>query len=441
MGEAAADFDDVDWLGRLEMEGGKIKVTVSNLRILLDNDPATKGLFIYDQHAQREALTRFPDWSRKSPSLSMTDSDEHQIMEIIERKYRMSGIDKKLNIALSNTFSNNCFHPIKDYLNSCVWDGKKRLDTLFIDYFGTEDSEYIRAVTRKTLIAAVARVFIPGIKFDNVLVLVGPQGIGKSTILAILGGEWFSDSFGDLSKEKAAEESLQGVWTMELGELAGLRKNDANRQKHFLSKQIDRYRVSYGKRTEPFPRQCIFIGTTNDSDFLSDPTGNRRFWPIAVLGRGLKSVWEDLPLERDQIWTEARAAFEAGETLYLSAELEKQANAYQTAHTVIDEWETIIREYLDRPLPENWRTMTITDRRQYLDGAFTFPTTQATTQRNRVSTPEIWAEALRGEKKDLHTHVARRIKNIMRNIPGWEEPEGKMKIDGVSVRGFVRMAT
>lgn len=439
--EGLEQSSNIDWVGGLEMVKGRIKVTVSNLRLILDNDSSTKGLFAFDQHAQRETLLQLPGWKRKSLTLSMTDSDEHQILEIIEQKYRISGIEKKVAIALSNVFSNNGYHPIKDYLKSFIWDGKERLSTLFIDYFGAEDSEYTREVTRKTFIAAIARVYTPGIKFDNVMVLVGPQGIGKSTILAILGGEWFSDSFGDLNKEKSAEESLQGVWIMELGELAGLRKNDTNRIKHFISKQIDRYRVSYGKRTEAFPRQCIFIGTTNDLDFLSDPTGNRRFWPVLLPGRGLKNVWRDLPVERDQIWAEAVAAFESGESLHLSSDLEAQATFYQSRYTVVDEWEVIIKEYLEIKLPENWRAISISDRRICLDGGLVSPAVRGTVIRDRVSTPEIWSEALRGEKKDLHTHVARRIKNIMRNMPGWEESDGKLKIDGVSVRGFVRMAT
>ena len=159
------------------------------------------------------------------------------------------------------------------------WDGVKRLDTLFIDYLGAADSEYTRAVTRKTLTAAVARVMCPGIKFDYTLVLTGKQGTGKSTTLKILGGDWHNDSM-TVFKGKEVAELIQGYWIIELGELAGMNKAEVNDVKQLATRREDVYREAYGRHAKPYPRQCIFIGTTNDHNYLRDHTGGRRGWPL-----------------------------------------------------------------------------------------------------------------------------------------------------------------
>ena len=197
-------------------------------------------------------------------------------------------------MAVTKVADDRAYHPLRAYLAGLPeWDGSPRVDTLLIDYLGATDNAYIRAVTRKTLCAAAARVYSPGCKFDTILVLNGPQGIGKSTLIAKLGGEWFSDSL-QLSDthDKTAAEKLQGYWILEIGELAGLRKAEVETLRSFLSRQNDIYRASFGRRATPHPRQCVFIGTTNaESGYLRDTTGNRRFWPVKVSGNGHKKTW------------------------------------------------------------------------------------------------------------------------------------------------------
>ncbi|WP_223144664.1 virulence-associated E family protein [Corynebacterium poyangense] len=165
-----------------------------------------------------------------------------------------------------------------------------RVDTLLVDYLGAEDSAYTRAVTRKTLCAAVKRVWEPGSKFDSMLVLNGPQGIGKSTLIAKLAGQWFSDSLNlSDTKDKTAAEKLQSYWILEVGELAGLRKTEVETLRSFLSRQNVIYRAALGRRATPHPRQCMFFSTTNaESGYLRDTTGNRRFWPVITPGTGTK---------------------------------------------------------------------------------------------------------------------------------------------------------
>ncbi len=190
---------------------------------------------------------------------------------------------RNYQISVAKVGDDRSYHPIREYLTSLPeWDGRVRAETLLIDYLGAEDNAYTRAVTRKTLCGAVARVQQPGIKFDHILVLNGNQGIGKSTLIAKLGGDWYSDSLSltDMN-DKTAAEKLQGYWILEIGELAGMKKADIDKVKAFISRQDDKYRASFGRRVTPRPRQCIFFGTTNSQNgYLRDITGNRRFWTV-----------------------------------------------------------------------------------------------------------------------------------------------------------------
>jgi predicted P-loop ATPase len=297
-----------------------------------------------------------------------------------------------------------------------VWDGTERVDKLLIDYMGADDTPFNRAASRKTLCAAVARIMQPGIKFDYMLVLIGSQGIGKSSLFSKLAGKWFSDSLTTV-QNKEAYEQLQGVWVIEMGELAATRKADVESLKHFLSKQTDSFRVAYGKHVSEFPRQCIFVGTTNDREFLKDRTGNRRFWPVSVTGQGTRNLWDDLDKQEiDQIWAEAMHKWHEGEALYLDRQLEEEARRIQEAHTEESPLYGMIQEFLERKLPENWSDMGLYERRQYLNDELS---PEGNIERERVCSLEIWCELLGGDPKRFPAPDRREINDILRRTPGW----------------------
>ncbi len=236
------------------------------------------------------------------------------------------------------------FHPVRQYLDGLVWDGKVRLTSWLSRYMGAEQNAYTAAVGSRWLLSAVARVYEPGCKVDHVLVLEGSQGTGKSSALEVLAGmDWFSDTplvFGD----KDSYEALRGVLIYELAELSALRKSDVEAQKAYISKRFDRYRRPYGETNTTWPRQVIFAGTTNDAKYLADPTGNRRFWPVTCSDIDLDALKRD----RDQLWAEALVRHREKEQWHLdSPELVALASAAQQDRVIEDDWEILIARWVE----------------------------------------------------------------------------------------------
>lgn len=235
-------------------------------------------------------------------------------------------------------------HPVREYLSALVWDGTQRLPTWMSVYMGANQTDYVAAVGARWMISAVARVFVPGCKVDHALVLEGQQGIGKSSALEILAGmPWFSDTpivFGD----KDSYEALRGVWIYELAELSSLRRSDVEAQKAYISKRYDRYRRPYGEGPITWKRQVVFAGTTNDERYLIDPTGNRRFWPVACGKLDLDALARD----RDQLWAEAVVRYKEKEAWHLDTkELVFAAAVEQAERVHEDDWETLIARWLE----------------------------------------------------------------------------------------------
>ena len=307
---------------------------------------------------------------------------------------------------------------------------------MLIDYLGAKDTPYVRAVTRKTLVAAVARIYQPGIKFDSILVLNGPQGIGKSTLFARLGKEWYSDSLSisDM-KDKTAAEKLQGYWILELGELVGIKKMDVETVKSFISRTDDKYRRAYGVNVESHPRSCIIVGSTNsDGGFLRDITGNRRFWPVQVTGCGKYHPWELTDV--DQIWAEAIERYNSGEELFLTGSLEDEAVSQQREAMEVDEREGLVREYLERLLPETWEELSIYERQDYIRSPEDPTLPEGTIRREIVSNMEIWCECFGKHKEDLRPSDSYSIAAIMKRIDGWEK---RGRIADLSIYGRQRV--
>lgn len=413
--EAAAEPEDTDWTSKLKItEKGALAQTIENVVIILENDPKLTGCLAYNEMEHNIVTLSSTPWNKAKGPRQWVDADDAALRYYLERKYGISGKDRIFD-AVNVVAQRRSFHPVREYLDSCTWDGVPRVETLLVDYLGAEDNEYTRAVTRKTLAAAVARIFRPGCKFDYMLTLRGKQGLGKSAIIAKLGGQWFSDTFTTM-QGKDAYEQVQGVWLMEVGELAGMRKAEAETIKLYISKQRDRFRPAYGRRLQEFPRQCVFIGTTNESQFLRDTTGNRRFWVVDTPNEPTRDLWEDLTPETVRlIWAEAVEIYKTGEALYLPRELEEKAREVQEAYEEENPKAGLIIDYLDRLLPEGWDTLDIYSRRQWLE-----TDAVGTVKRHTVCTLEIWAEALNGNPDKLDRYAAKEIRDIMATLPDWK---------------------
>lgn len=406
---------------------GDILNTLHNLTLIMQNDENLKGI-VFNQLADGMEIEGDVPW--KHPARFWRDADDAQLICYVDEKYGTFSA-RNYDIAVTKVADDRSYHPIHEMFDSLPeWDKIPRVETLLIDYLGAEDNDYVRAVTRKALCAAYMRVYHPGIKFDYLIVLNGEQGIGKSTFIARLGGEWYSDSLNlsDMN-DKTAAEKLQGYWILEIGELAGMKKADIDKVKAFISRQDDKYRASFGRRVTPHPRQCIFFGTTNsENGYLRDITGNRRFWNVKVSGNGKFKPWELADEVVKQIWAETAVLAKLGDPLYLDAALESKAKEEQREAMEQDEREGLVREYLEMLLPQNWDSMDIYSRRDYFRDADDPTRPQGTVRRDTVSNIEIWCECFGKPKEDIKSFDSYAISAIMARIDGWERQNSPRRI-------------
>ena len=431
MDRAGADFEDADggdgWLSHLEYDKkGVIINNLRNIRLIMENDPELKAI-VFNQLADGMEIKGEVPW--KHPARFWRDADDAQLISYIDDKYG-SFSQRNYQIGVTKVSDDRSYHPIREYFESLPeWDGQTRIESIFIDYLGADNNVYVKAVTRKALCAAYKRVWHPGIKFDYCTVLNGPQGIGKSTVIAKLGMQWYSDSLSlsDMN-DKTAAEKLQGFWILEIGELAGMKKADIDKVKAFVSRQDDKYRASFGRRVTPHPRQCVFIGTTNsESGYLRDITGNRRFWNIKVTGGSNMHPWDITQEIVDQIWAEVKEIAE-DEKLYLPPELEGYAKQEQNAAMEQDEREGLVAEYLDTLLPSNWDDMDSFDRRNYFRDKDDPTSPEGTELRETVSNMEIWCECFGRPKEELRPSDSYLITAIMMRMSQWERTDERPRL-------------
>lgn len=434
----ATEEDDGAWRKLLKVNSqGAPEKSMNNLRTALLNDPNLKGKIRLNLFSSRiDAVGELP-WKRPTSTAEWSDEDLAQLRLYFEAFFgkvpKQDLIDTVAAVA-----SDQAYHPVRDYLEGLQWDGQERLDRLLIDYLGAADDDYTRAVTRKAFVAAVSRVMRPGCKYDTMLVLVGGQGRYKSTILAKMGGEYFSDSlrtFGD----KDSMETLQGTWINEIAEMQAMAKADVEAVKMFLSKTTDYYRAAYARFTGARARQCVFFGTTNSRECLTDITGARRFWVVDIdMIKRTKDVFADLDPERDQLWAEAVMRWRMGESLYLPQELETVAQEIQEGHRQRHPWEGMISDFLDEAVPTDWRRWQLRERQAWRDGSYVQKEEQPieTGPRQTICALEIWVEMLGEQRGRLTRSISKEINGILERAPGWKpvgvrlagEPYGKQRL-------------
>ena len=425
---------------------GNICKDPDNVKIALEYDPLLKNRLINDTFAHRlQGICPLPWEARKNKPAGTVfkweDKDDNGLALYIKRV--LGFYAPNITAAGLLEFSGKIeFNPVQEYLKSCKWDGVPRLDTLFIDYLGAADNLYTRAVTRKAFTAAVARAMTPGCKYDNMVILSGPQGIGKSTLLSTMAGDWFNDSIRTF-EGKDASELLQGTWLVEVAELDAFRGSDVSRIKQFLSVRTDKFRKAYGRNTGEYPRSCVFFGTTNASEYLRDKTGNRRFWPIDTsVQPATKNIFNQLQNERDQLWAEAFVRWQAGEPLYLEGEVKKIAEEYQEGHRETSAREATVLGFISKNVPEDWSKWPLDKRRMYWGGITTNDVSKPINlvPRDRVCALEVWCEAFGGSIKEYNTREASEINSVIAASGEWERSNGPIHIGGgySKQRGFYR---
>lgn len=437
-GAPAVNNTGSEWVNnlRLNLHTGRPERTSENVLITLEGDPYLRGRIRLDEFAN--AITGFAPlpWAprdQEQDAFQWGEQDDYGLALYLERMLGFQSKDK-IRPALNQCAARNRFNPVRQYLNHLHWDGVNRLDCLFIDYLGAADTPYVRAVTRKAFVAAVTRAMIPGTKYDTMPVLNGAQGLGKTTLIQKMGKSWFTNSVETFEGKEAAE-LLQGNWIVEIGEMGAYNRSDLNTIKGFLSRTFDHYRAAYAAKTEKHPRQCVFFGTSNRNDYLKDATGGRRFWPIDVgVQPHVKSVFQHLDSEVDQLWAEAVMYWRLGEALILSGDLAEEAKRQQELHAEQDPREGMIREFVERKVPVDWNKKEKHERKLYWQSEFGKSNVEEV-ERDRICAAEIWIECFQAEIRNMKRTDAMMINDVLSRIDGWERkanvykygPYGKVK--------------
>ncbi|MGV2875336.1 VapE family protein [Macrococcus capreoli] len=418
-----------DWIQALEIDkAGKVLPTRTNINLILANDLKIKGAFRYNVFSMKKEIGVKPVWrSKDDDSKEFTDTDEAMLRIYLGTVYGVEA-DKRIADAVEQQFYKNRYHPIQEYLTGLEWDGTPRVETLFSDYLGAEDTSYNRRIARLMLSGAVARIMTAGVKFDYMVMLLGAQGLGKSTLLKKLAGEYFNDSpirFGD----KEAFLTTQGSWIIEVAELASMNKRDVNEIKQYLSATHDTYRAPYSKHNVTVPRSSILVGTSNDIEVLRDPTGSRRFLIVNVGAKEpIKSIFDITQEEIDQIWSESYTYYVLGEKIHLNIEDDKEVleevKQVNAKHMEDDGGlKALIEEYLSNPIPSNstFYDMSKMEDEQYLD---------------RISARVVWREIMGNMGEPTRIQV-KNINNALKSIT-MLEPKDSVRIKGYGRgRGFI----
>jgi len=346
---AAAAFavvDKADWNARLARnDKGALLPVVDNVVAILLNDERWAGVIAFDQFSHVVQKRKPPPFERGEKG-EWADIDDARLELWLAERYSLRRLGSDvLTKAVSLAADANRYHEVQDYLNGLEWDGKARLRYWLSAYLGAKRSEYVERVGIKWLVGAVARVMRPGCKMDNVVIFEGGQGIGKSTSLKVLFDPWFTDAAFEIGSTDGYQ-IIRGMWCVELAELDGFNRAEASRSKAFFTRQTDRYRNPYGRKPVNVPRQGVFAGSVNHATYLKDDTGNRRYWPVAIVG---DVSLDELRADRDQLWAEAVHEYRSGTEWWVRAAERDIYEVEQDSRYIGDAYETTIRGWLNTP--------------------------------------------------------------------------------------------
>ncbi len=428
-----------EWEAALSLnERNLIERTGQNIKLILLNDMHLKQVR-FDRFTKQD-ITECPEFCNERDN-RIDDESVGKIAIYFERVYGLQLSQPRILEMLKTTSKERGFNPVHEFIQSAVWDKVERIDTVVIRYLGAEDTTLTRMQTRKWMVGAVARAFNPGCKFDHILTFTGPQGVGKSTFLNVIAGNWFSDSFSFAHDDKSKIEDITGAWIVEISELNGMKRaHDAEAAKAFLSRVRDDVRPAYARKSESIPRSNVFAATTNETEFLQSCNGNRRWWIIPIKGVGEVREWiDDLKVEVPQLWAEAYHYYSGGEALFLPLELESEANKRQAEYTTAagDELLEEIEAFLNRPVPAAYFSWPLSRRLQwqkwsadssnYIDDEYR----QIGTELLRIVSPKmIKCELPNDTIRTSFRYSSQYINSLMEHVNGWERSE-KEKVPGM----------
>ncbi|WP_258115801.1 virulence-associated E family protein [Levilactobacillus yiduensis] len=443
-----------DWKSELRLTtNGGIKKSIFNICVYLDNDPKLKGLLAFDEFTD-QVFKRHDCKAIGFKRGTWVDADDSLLRAYLDRAYNITFSKDNMLDALVTTAMKHTVNPMKErIMKGGKWDGKPRAESFFIDYLGAADNHYTRMVTRKWLTGAIARVYHPGCKFEIIPILEGPQGLGKSTTVGLLAPDYFNDSMKGMGKHKDDYQQLIGSWVIEIAELSAMKKTDIEGIKNFTSAVSDYYRNSYGRVATRHPRKNVFIGTTNQQDYLKDATGERRFYPIRCgVTKAIKSPWKANDHDIQQILLEAKSWYDNEEPLYFDRETLREAKQYQQGAQAINPMKDAVEDYLRMMVPTNWDELSLSVKHSYftrmvdggneavakwLDGKLT----DKREPLQKTSTTEILAVVFNKQVDSFFSgqlnRDAKRLKLIMDNEDGWGY-RSNVVISGKRQRGYHR---
>ncbi len=444
------------WIDNLRMAGRgadrRVINNIYNASLILENDPRLKDLIGFNEFTGNLAKLRKPLWEEALDS-NWTDGDVSHIRAMMDDLYQVTVSQVNLHDAIVTEAKQHPFHPVKQFIEKEAWDGKNRIGTLLCDYLGVPDDPYTREVTELFFAGAVSRIYKPGCKFDFVLTVIGPQGIGKSTIFRKLAEEFFNDSLTSMDS-KDDVQLLSDSWILELAEMAATRRTDIEKQKNFLSRTEDVYRKPYARNNTREKRHVVFVATTNEYTPLKDITGNRRWLMLTCDKAAQKRTVFDGSLEQivPQLWAEAmnlyKTKYKYGNWLDLSKESQEAALSKQQDAQAEDPMREDIENYLELPIPTNFYELGASEKRNYIQEQLSgenYPYAteyDAFMQREKVTTREVMAELFdyRIGSSDMRQNGnAKKVGMILGALQDWERKTIRMPGEKKPVKGFQRI--